>query len=235
MQENTRRLLLIGAIALNVVMLAVILLDFASWNAAYYGYLFVGWAFLLLVTIIIALAGTFRSTAPAPAPAVARGATIVVAEPKPDTKGIPFVYNGYTLYGRDVELKNGGTRPIYFFSKRKPASGHMIAKPEGFHVGVNQRTGLPFLKRGAGKDGENLTPVAEFEYQPQCGALTADGAQCRNSSRIGSKYCASHFGYQPHTAVSIRETVGDSVKSTDTKPRVRKAKDTKPSVRKSTA
>lgn len=160
----------------------------------------------------------------------------------------PFRFNGYTLHTRSVELANaGGKRSIYFFSKKKPKSGHPCAKPAGYHVGVNKRTGLPFLKRGAGPDGEDLTPVAaEPDYKPQCSALTADGAQCRNSARGTSKYCGSHVGYQPKTVKGAAKKIEGkrwnpfdkltnkaSVAKADVKPKVRGAKDTKPSLRKS--
>jgi hypothetical protein len=88
--------------------------------------------------------------------------------------------------------------------------------------------------------------AAAKDLEPQCVALTEDGAQCRNSSRHGSKYCASHKGYQPPTAKGIAQRVeGDAwdprddrtdqqtVKAADTRPRVRKAKNTKLAVRKS--
>lgn len=77
------------------------------------------------------------------------------------------------------------------------------------------------------------------DYQPQCAALTADGAQCRNSSRDGSRYCISHFGYQPPTTKGLAQRIeGDawdpedkltdrqSVRSVDTRPAVAKARDT---------
>ncbi|HUR24389.1 MAG TPA: hypothetical protein VM327_00045 [Candidatus Thermoplasmatota archaeon] len=173
----------------------------------------------------------------------------IPAPARPVSSGIPFVYNGYTLYHKVVQLKNeGGKRTIYYFAKKKPKSGAMCAKPLGYHVGVNERTGLPFLKKGAGKDGEDLTPTsaASDEYRPQCSAITEDGKQCRNSARGGSKYCGPHFGYQPKTLKgSAKHIEGDdwsedddqtdsaTVREADTKARVKGAKDTKPAVRKS--
>ncbi|MHB1261515.1 MAG: hypothetical protein ACYC2H_07345 [Thermoplasmatota archaeon] len=171
----------------------------------------------------------------------------IPAPARPVASGIPFVFNGYTLYTMDVDLKNGGRRTIYFFSKRKPKQGKMCAKPLGYHVGVNERTGLPFLKKGIGPDGEDLTPTsASDEYRPQCSALTEGGKQCRNSAREGSKYCAPHFGYQPKTLKgSARHIEGEdwdpedkltdsaSVRRSDTKAKVPGAKDTKPAVRNS--
>lgn len=153
----------------------------------------------------------------------------IPAPTRPVASGVPFTFNGYTLYTRDVVLNSGGgKRTIYFFSKRKPKSGKMCAKPLGYHVGVNERTGLPFLKKGSGPDGEDLTPAAKAEeYRPQCSAITEAGEQCRNSAREGSKYCGSHFGYQP--PVLAKGTVDRK----DTRARVKDAPDTKPSTRKS--
>ncbi len=146
------------------------------------------------------------SARPAPTSAPARKAA--------GGSGAPFQFNGYTLHTRAVQLNGGGERAIWFFSKRVPKSGTPAAKPAGYHVGVNERTGLPFLKRGAGKDGEDLTPAtAEDAYRPQCSALRSDGIQCRNSSRSGSRYCASHFGYQPRTPEGV-------VRLTDTTSKV---------------
>jgi hypothetical protein len=153
----------------------------------------------------------------------------IPAPTRPVASGVPFTFNGYTLHTRDVVLNSGGgKRTIYFFSKKKPKSGKMCAKPLGYHVGVNERTGLPFLKKGAGPDGEDLTPAAKEEaYRPQCSAITEAGEQCRNSAREGSKYCGSHFGYQPPALART------SVDRKDTRARVKDAPDTKPSTRKS--
>lgn len=83
------------------------------------------------------------------------------------------------------------------------------------------------------------------DYRPQCSALTEDGAQCRNSARHGSRYCISHFGYQPPTAKGLAQRIeGDSwdpsddltdhqsVGHADTRPAVGKAKDTRLKTRK---
>lgn len=82
-------------------------------------------------------------------------------------------------------------------------------------------------------------------YQPQCAALTADGKQCRNSSRGTSKSCASHKGYQPPAGKGLAKRIEGkswsatdklsdrtSRKQADTKPTVRRAKDTVLAVRK---
>lgn len=39
--------------------------------------------------------------------------------------------------------------------------------------------------------------AAEEEGTPRCLAFTKAGNRCRNLSREGSKYCASHKGYRP--------------------------------------
>lgn len=53
----------------------------------------------------------------------------------------------YVLHTRAVELKGGRKQTIYFFCKKgnKPASGKPCDMPDGKKVGINQRTGLPFL------------------------------------------------------------------------------------------
>ena len=58
-----------------------------------------------------------------------------------------YVHDGWTLYTRDVQLKGGRTQTIYFFSKRTPKSGNPCELPDGYTVGVNKRTGLPYLKK----------------------------------------------------------------------------------------
>lgn len=66
--------------------------------------------------------------------------------------------------------------------------------------------------------------ASEKELQPQCGALTASGDQCKRSAREGSKYCGLHKGYSPPTAQT-------AAKAKDTKPATKGAKDTKPTSR----
>lgn len=256
MNENTNRGLLVAGLCANVLMLALALFDYALADSAYMWPIFVGWAVLILLIVILALTSggyqvvrtstTFVRTEPAAPAAAAKPAAPPFKSPA--ALG-PFQYNGYTLYARQVELKgDGGQRTIYFFAKKSPKSGKPAPKPVGFHVGVNERTGLPFLKKGVGKDGEDLTPEFAAAPRPQCVALTNDGSQCRNSARESSKYCASHFGYQPPTqkglakriegeAWSATDKVSDksSVRGADTVPKSKKARDTKLSVRKKAA
>lgn len=56
-----------------------------------------------------------------------------------------FTYNDYTLYKRKVDLKSGITVIIHFFSKNKPRSGTPTNKPDGYEVGINSRSNLPYL------------------------------------------------------------------------------------------
>jgi len=56
-----------------------------------------------------------------------------------------YNYKDWGLYKKDVTLKGGRIETIYFFSKRKPVSGEPCDKPENMVVGVNERTGLPYL------------------------------------------------------------------------------------------
>ena len=58
-----------------------------------------------------------------------------------------FTHEGWTLYSRDVTLKGGRKQTIYYFSKRTPKSGSPCDKPDNMIVGVNKRTGLPYLKK----------------------------------------------------------------------------------------
>lgn len=58
-----------------------------------------------------------------------------------------FEYEGYTLHTRKVTLKGGREQQIYFFSKKEPKSGEPCEKPDGYIVGQNKRTGLPYLKK----------------------------------------------------------------------------------------
>jgi hypothetical protein len=110
----------------------------------------------------------------------------------------------------------------------------------GFIGKKSPKADKPKAKAGKGK-GDSSDP----EYQPQCAAITEDGAQCRNSARGVSRYCSSHKGYQPPTAKGLAKRIeGDawdpkdqvtdrqSVATADTRPVVRKAKDTTLKVRK---
>ncbi len=57
-----------------------------------------------------------------------------------------YKYKDWVLYEKDVTLKDGRTRTIHFFTKRTPRSGAPCDLPDGYAVGVSERTGLPYLK-----------------------------------------------------------------------------------------
>ena len=52
----------------------------------------------------------------------------------------------WTLYKKEIPLK-GGNQTIYFFSERTPKSGEQCDIPENMEVIINERTGLPYLKK----------------------------------------------------------------------------------------
>jgi hypothetical protein len=60
-----------------------------------------------------------------------------------------YQHEAYTLHAREVALKGGHKQVIYFFSQRQPKSGVPVELPAGYKVAVNQRTGLPYLKKTA--------------------------------------------------------------------------------------
>lgn len=69
----------------------------------------------------------------------------------------PYRHGDYTLYCRDVTLKSGKSLTIHFFSKRKPKSGKPTPLPDGYIVGINERSKLPYLKK------KNKKPVKTEE------------------------------------------------------------------------
>ncbi len=58
-----------------------------------------------------------------------------------------YQMDGYTLHKREVTLKGGRTQTIYFFAKKEPKSGEPCDMPDGYVVGKNPKTGLPYLKK----------------------------------------------------------------------------------------
>jgi len=60
----------------------------------------------------------------------------------------PYTFGDYTLFSRDVVLKNdNGTQRIYFFAKSEPKSGEPALLPPGYRVQVSPRTGMPLLRK----------------------------------------------------------------------------------------
>lgn len=78
--------------------------------------------------------------------------------------------------------------------------------------------------KAAAKSPAKKAP-AKKAYRPQCSAVTKAGDQCKSSARDGSKYCASHKGYQPPAKAAVKS-------AKDTVPKVKGAEDTAPSTRK---
>lgn len=58
-----------------------------------------------------------------------------------------FTYGEYTLYKKEIETSDGKKRTIHFFSKTPPEAAEAVPLPDGFEVKLNNKTGLPFLKR----------------------------------------------------------------------------------------
>ncbi len=53
----------------------------------------------------------------------------------------------YYLHGKDVTLRNGRMQKIFFFARAAKEGEALDEVPEGYSVGENQRTGLPFLTK----------------------------------------------------------------------------------------
>lgn len=58
-----------------------------------------------------------------------------------------FKIRNYILYEREIATKNGKKRKIYFFSNKKIENAKPCKKPAGYTVGINKKTGVPFLKK----------------------------------------------------------------------------------------
>ena len=58
-----------------------------------------------------------------------------------------YRYGDYTLFKQEKKLKNGGTQPSYFFSKKISDRGEPCGKPDDYAVGINKKTGMPYLKK----------------------------------------------------------------------------------------
>jgi hypothetical protein len=53
----------------------------------------------------------------------------------------------YYLHGKEVTLRNGRKQRIFYFSRQEKQGESMNSVPQGYKVGENQRTGLPFLSK----------------------------------------------------------------------------------------
>lgn len=82
--------------------------------------------------------------------AVIREDEVPIEEELPEWKAVseePYTHGDYTLYTKEVVMRGGRKQWIFFFSKKVPEDATPIALPEGYMVGVNKKTGLPFLKK----------------------------------------------------------------------------------------
>lgn len=57
-----------------------------------------------------------------------------------------YTHGEWKLYVIEPNFKNIGKRKMYFFSKRTPKRGTPCDMPEGYKVGINKRTDLPYLQ-----------------------------------------------------------------------------------------
>jgi len=57
-----------------------------------------------------------------------------------------YYYGEWKLHEIEVNFKHIGKRKMYFFSKGTPKRGEPCDMPTGYLVGINKRTGLPYLK-----------------------------------------------------------------------------------------
>ena len=86
-----------------------------------------------------------------------------------------FKYKDYTLYTRKIELKNVNRKiDIYFFSSRKPKSGKPCPMPNGYEVGINPRTKMPYLRK---KDKKPVQKVEKNEEK------TKEAKQTKNNKK----------------------------------------------------
>ena len=53
----------------------------------------------------------------------------------------------YFLHGKEVTLQNGRKQQIFYFAREAKAEA-LDSVPAGYRIEENERTGLPFLKKG---------------------------------------------------------------------------------------
>jgi hypothetical protein len=71
------------------------------------------------------------------------------AEKKKTKKASPRVctHKEFTLYKRVSSSNNRKKTTIHFFSKEKPQYGQPTQLPKGYHIAVNKKTNVPYLKK----------------------------------------------------------------------------------------
>ena len=113
----------------------------------------------------------------------------------------PFKHGDYTLYTRKIQLKNVDREiDIYFFSSYKPKSGKPCPMPEGYKVGINKRSNMPYLKKKETKKAEEVnrkpSNVIYVVSKPQPGEVRGDWA-VRSHGKI--------FSHHKTKATAIKE------------------------------
>ena len=58
-----------------------------------------------------------------------------------------YRHGDYILYTKEVILRGNRKQRIYFFSKKELEDATPSPLPDGYEVGVNRRTGLPYLRK----------------------------------------------------------------------------------------
>lgn len=61
-----------------------------------------------------------------------------------------YIYERWTLYSRDVNLKGGKKQTIFFFAKNKPKSGTPCDMPQGYRLLKTDKkrgSGMPYLTK----------------------------------------------------------------------------------------
>ncbi len=53
----------------------------------------------------------------------------------------------YYLHAKEVALRNGRQQRIFYFAREEKQGESLPSVPQGYKVGENQRTGLPFLAK----------------------------------------------------------------------------------------
>jgi hypothetical protein len=57
-----------------------------------------------------------------------------------------YTHGPYTLYRKTVEGSEGEEEDLFFFAREAPDDAEAAELPEGHEVGVNERTGVPFVR-----------------------------------------------------------------------------------------
>jgi hypothetical protein len=64
-----------------------------------------------------------------------------------DTNQSPYPYAGYKLYRKHLRIGGKEIRTVHFFSKDVPEDSEPALLPDGYTVQVNEKTGVPYIKK----------------------------------------------------------------------------------------